>query len=141
MNGEPAFRPDQRAFLLHFTGWRSALSPTTTPVPFRKKARSSRAASCGIESSACFRLRHGAGHFAPAAFLRLSTCAPLSRSPNRRPKPYKNLFDPKQSLQHKIFFAAYGAGQMQRIQWICKHGSGCTHCGAPQQRAVPPLPG
>jgi len=36
---------DQRAFLLHFTGWRSALSPTTTPVPFRKEARSSRAAS------------------------------------------------------------------------------------------------
>jgi hypothetical protein len=26
------------------------------------------------------------GRFAPAAFLRLSTYAPLSRSPNRRPK-------------------------------------------------------
>jgi hypothetical protein len=39
--------------------------------------------------SACFRLRHGDGRFAPAAFLRLSACAPLSRSPNRRPKPCK----------------------------------------------------
>jgi hypothetical protein len=40
------FRRDHRAFLLHFTGWRSALFPfTTTPVPYRKKARSSRVVS------------------------------------------------------------------------------------------------
>jgi hypothetical protein len=33
-----------------------------------------------------FRLRFGDGRFAPAPFLRLCACAPLSRSPNRRPK-------------------------------------------------------
>ncbi len=34
-----------------------------------------------------FRLRFGDGRFAAAPFLRLCACAPLTRSPNRRPKP------------------------------------------------------
>ena len=33
-----------------------------------------------------FRLRFGDGRFAPAPFLRLCAFAPLTRSPNRRPK-------------------------------------------------------
>lgn len=41
------------------------------------------------------------GRFAPAAFLRLSACATLSRSPNRRQKPCKDLHEMKQPLQHR----------------------------------------
>jgi len=59
---------------------------TTTPVPFRKKrARHERhrVASNDRRASAC---GSPTVVFAPAAFLRLSAYAPLSRSPNRRPK-------------------------------------------------------
>lgn len=50
-----------------------------------------------------FRLRFGDGRFAPAPFLRLCAFAPLTRSPNRRPKPRDdepmvNFADP---IQHR----------------------------------------
>ena len=53
-----------------------------------------------------FRLRFGDGRFAPAPFLRLCAFAPLTRSPNRRPKPRAdelivNLTD---SVQPQILF-------------------------------------
>jgi len=44
------------------------------------------------------------GRFAPAAFLRLSASAPLSRSPNRRPKPRaKDIWDEVESKRrHRV---------------------------------------
>jgi hypothetical protein len=60
---------------------------TTAPVPFRKKARSSRAALLMPNDRRPFRLRFRDGRSAPAPFRRLSACASLSLSPNRRPKP------------------------------------------------------
>jgi hypothetical protein len=77
-------------------------SLTTTPVPFRKtRARHEphRVASKDRLASAC-----GSPTVVSlqAAFLRLSAYAPLSRSPNRRPKPCKNPFEPEQLLHFEF---------------------------------------
>jgi len=91
-------------FVGTFIAVTNALSCFTSPADGRpcfphdhagsvpQKARSSRAASVLAELSACFRLRFGDGRCAPAPFLRLCACAPLSRSPYRRPKPSKRFF-------------------------------------------------
>jgi len=55
------------------------VSPTTTPVTFRKKARSSRAATEPCRISARFHLRHGDGRYAPASSdLRLRSTFPFA---------------------------------------------------------------
>lgn len=66
--------------------------PSTTPVPLRKSARSSRAAIALAAAAAGFRLRLGGGRCAPAAFhyALLSASAPLSPLADRRPKPDQN---------------------------------------------------
>jgi len=56
------------------------VSPTTTPVTFRKKARSSRAATEPCRISARFHLRHGDGRYAPASSdLRLRSTFPFAK--------------------------------------------------------------
>ena len=53
-----------------------------------------------------FRLRFGDGRFAPAPFLRLCAFAPLTRSPNRRPKPraYDLMVNFADPVQHQVLF-------------------------------------
>jgi hypothetical protein len=59
------FRRDQRALLFHFTGLLvGPVSPSTTPVPFRKKRVRHERQPQTTEWSVCFRLRHGDGRFA-----------------------------------------------------------------------------
>ena len=84
-NSEP--RRDQRAFLLPSPAAGRPCAPHDRAGSVRNKARSSRAAFLMPNDRRAFRLRFGDGRFAPAPFLRLCACAPLTRSPNRRPKP------------------------------------------------------
>ena len=91
LNFKSAIRRDQRALCFTSPADGRPCFPHDHAGSVPQKARSSRAASRGTEGSACFRLRHAAGRFAPPAFLRLSASAPLSRSPNRRPKQNQNL--------------------------------------------------
>jgi hypothetical protein len=60
---------------------------TTAPVPSAtKRARHERHFRMPKDRRS-FRLWFGDDRFSPAPFLRLCACAPLSRSPNHRPKP------------------------------------------------------
>jgi hypothetical protein len=61
--------------------------------------------------SACFRLRFGDGRYAPAPFLCLCACAPLSRSPNRRPKPCKTYLN--QRSRFTLFYRYLGMAKNQ----------------------------
>jgi hypothetical protein len=80
-------RRDQRAVCCAPRAVRRPVTPSTTPVPLRKTARSSRAAIVLAATAAAFRLRLGSGVSLRLHSSRLSVSAPLSPLADRRPKP------------------------------------------------------
>jgi hypothetical protein len=85
-------RRDQRADCCAPRAARRPVSLSTTPVPLRKTARSSRAAIVLAATAAGFRLRLGGGVALRLRSSRLSACAPLFPLADRRPKPLKKDF-------------------------------------------------
>jgi len=80
-------RRDQRADCCVPRAARRPVSLSTTPVPLRKTARSSRAAMVLAATAAGFRLRLGGGVALRLRSRRLSACASLPPLADRRPKP------------------------------------------------------
>jgi hypothetical protein len=113
LNFKSAIRRDQRALCFTSPADGRPCFPHDHAGSVPQKARSSRAASCGIERSACFRLRFADGRFAPAAFLRLCASAPLSRSSNRRPKLDVFLPNSVAALVHRAYAAYVTSGNLR----------------------------
>jgi len=80
-------RRDQRAVCCAPRAARRPVTLSTTPVPLRKTARSSRATFVLAASAAAFRLRLGGGVALRLRSSRLSVSTPLFPLADRRPKP------------------------------------------------------
>jgi len=74
----PVSRPDQRAFLLHFTGRCSAKSPHNRDGSVPQESASVTSGISNSEWSAGFRLRFCDGHLPPAPSLRLRFTFPFA---------------------------------------------------------------
>jgi len=80
-------RRDQRACLLPSPAAGRPCAPHDRAGSVRKKRARHERHLLMPNNRRAFRLRFGDGRFAAAPFLRLCACAPLTRSPDRRPKP------------------------------------------------------